>query len=587
VGSSRRRAAAFHVMALLLTVASAVGSPPRAEASGAVTERVSVSATGAEANDASGYDGNASVISQDGRFVTFVSSASNLVPGDTNGVADVFVRDRINGTTERISVSSGGIQADGVCVPTAISGDGRLVAFVSLASNLVPGDTNGAFDIFVRDRLTATTQRVSVSSSGRQGDADSLAAGMSADGRFVAFDSEASDLVAADTNHVADVFLRDRLSGTTERVSVSSAGVQGDAGSAANIVIPAVSEDGRYVAFESDATNLVADDTNRVSDVFTRDRLAGSTELVSLRSGDYPAGSASCCELSMTPDGRYVAFTTDDELGSDDSNLVADVYLRDMQRGIVERISVSGSGGQANDRSHVGSISADGRFVAFVSFASNLVPGDRNGAFDAFVRDRAAGATERVSVSSDGAGGNANSDGVAISGDGRWVAFASFASNLVPSDTNGVADLFVRPVGAPVVECGGVPATIIGTASGETIDGTPGRDVIVAFGGNDVISGGGGDDMICAGSGDDAVHGGPGDDRIHAGSGDDLVAGGAGHDGVFGSRGSDVVRGGEGPDIVQGGGGDDALDGGRGDDVCRGGSGIDGVTRCEQVSGVP
>ena len=417
-------------------LAVAIGAAVPAWAGG-VTERVSVSTGGGQANDGS-FD---PALSADGRFVAFYSRASNLVPGDTNGFDDVFVRDRRQGRTERVSVGPGGVQgdADSYGLP-AISADGRFVAFVSGATNLVPGDTNGFVQVFVRDRQTGTTQRVSVGPRGAKGDADSFDPAISAGGRFVAFTSWASNLVPGDTNDTTDVFVRDRQTGTTRRVSVGPRGVQGDAGSYG----PALSADGRFVAFQSSATNLVPGDTNGAGDVFVRDRRTRRTERVSVSTGgvqsDRSSGSA-----AISADGRFVAFySAATNLVPGDTNGAGDVFVRDRRTGRTERASVS-TGGVQGDRegSDSPAISADGRFVAFVSWASNLVPVDTL-VGDVFVRDRRAGTTRRVSVGPGGVQGNGTSYFPALSADGRFVAFPSIASNLVPGDTNDVFDVFVR-----------------------------------------------------------------------------------------------------------------------------------------------
>src|SRR5437016_8015596 len=253
------------------------------------TERVSVASGGTEGNGAS----LSSALSADGRFVAFVSAATDLVAADTNGVSDVFVHDRQTGATERVSVASGGAEGNGssgligFAFPPALSADGRFIAFVSFATNLVAGDTNGATDVFVHDRQTGTTERVSVASGGTQSNAASLGSALSADGRFVAFQSDATNLVAGDTNGATDVFVRDRQTGMTERVSVASDGTQANNVSS----YPALSADGRFVAFESDATNLVAGDTNGATDVFVHDRQTGATERVSAAYCRTPQGN--------------------------------------------------------------------------------------------------------------------------------------------------------------------------------------------------------------------------------------------------------------------------------------------------------
>ncbi|MBM4080995.1 MAG: hypothetical protein FJ278_14920, partial [Planctomycetes bacterium] len=219
-------------------------------------------------------------ISSDGRFVAFFGDATNLAAGDTNDREDVFVYDRQTDTAERVSVSSTGAQANGHSQDPALSADGRYVAFTSWASDLVGGDANGTSDIFLHERQTDTTQRVSVSSSGDDADGRSSAPALSADGDYVAFQSEATNLVPGDTNSSEDVFLYHRSTATVQRVSVSSSGGQADQASSA----PALSSDGGYVAFVSSAHNLVDEDTNNQDDIFVYERSTGEVERVSVAS---------------------------------------------------------------------------------------------------------------------------------------------------------------------------------------------------------------------------------------------------------------------------------------------------------------
>jgi Tol biopolymer transport system component len=406
-----------------------------------VTERVSIATSGAQGNGDSGNGFSPCIsVSADGRYVAFYSLASNLVPGDTNGAHDVFVHDRQSKTIERVSVGSGGAQADGSSLGPSTSADGRFVAFESYATNLVPGDANGVVDVFVRDRQNGTTEFVSVDSNGIQGNDDSALASISADGRYVAFASFATNLVPGDTNDASDVFVHDRQTGTTERVSVDSGGLQGNNGSS----YPSISADGRYVAFHSVASNLVAGDTNGSYDVFVHDRQSGLTERISVDSTGIQ-GNFSSSFPSISADGRCVAFTSvATNLVVGDTNFTDDVFVRDRQSGTTERVSVDSSAGQGNDSSRYPSISADARRIAFFSYASNLVPGDMNAHADVFVHDRQSGTTERASVGSGGAEGNNESQFPSISADGRYVAFVSRASNLVSDDTNNALDVFVR-----------------------------------------------------------------------------------------------------------------------------------------------
>jgi archaellum component FlaF (FlaF/FlaG flagellin family) len=402
-------------------------------------------------------DSYAQSVSADGRFVGFDSNAWNLVPGDTNENTDVFVSDRVTGTTARVDVTSSGAQAHGLPRGKAtgangggmVSANGRYVAFDSAASNLVPGDANGVRDVFVRDRVKGTTVRVSVSSTGEQGDGNSFVDGIRADGRYVVFDSDASNLVPGDTNRAGDIFVHDRLTGTTERVSVSSTGRQADDFSD----FAAISADGRVVAFTSSANNLVSADSGAGTQVFAHDMLKGTTELVSIGTGGVSANDESD-QPSISGDGRYVAFeSAASNLVPDDTNNAQDVFVRDRRTATTELVSVSSSGAQGNDESGDPTISADGRVVAFDSGASNLVAGQTNPNQEVFVHDRSTGTTEQVSVSGTGAQANDESFNYwpgGISRDGRFVAFDSIASNLVAARTgysplgSHVMDVFVR-----------------------------------------------------------------------------------------------------------------------------------------------
>jgi len=347
---------------------------------------------------------------------------------------------------ERVSVASDGTQADGESIAPFITPNGRFVAFSSRAGNLVPGDTNGQRDAFVHDRRTGRTARVSVASDGTEGNGDSTTVGISADGRFVTVGSSASNLVAGDTNAVNDVFLHDRRTGRTTRVSVASDGTQGDRFSGGGTLTP----DGRFVGFQSGATNLVPGDTNGVRDEFVHDRQTGQTTRVSMASDGTQANGDSLSR-SLSADGRFAAFfSLASNLVPGDTNGTPDVFLHDRQTGQTTRVSVASDGSQADDRCGFGFevISAGGRFVTFPCLASNLVAGDTNGAWDVFVHDRGTGATTRVNVTSDGAQSAGDEAATApfssISKGGRFVVFRSGAGDLVDGDTNGVRDTFVH-----------------------------------------------------------------------------------------------------------------------------------------------
>lgn len=431
------------IAVLLLAVASyiVVSSilPSAAKAKGwSVIDRVSVSSTGLAGNKDSFY----ASISANGRYVAFSSDASNLIWGDTNKTADVFVFDRLTRRTERVSVSSWGVQGNGDHLYPSISADGRYVAFISDSSNLVPGDTNGRADVFVHDRRLHLTERVSVSSSGAEADGDSYFPSISADGRYVAFSSDATNLVGDDTNKKADVFVHDRWTRRTERVSVAASGAQGEG----DHLFSCISADGRYVVFVSDSSNLVSGDTNGTADVFVRDRWTHRTERVSI-SSDGLEGDGEHLSPCISADGRYVAFISNSKnLVKGDTNNVADVFVYDREKGRTERVSVSTAGRQGDKDSYSPSISADGRYVAFISDAANLTPGDRNERADVFVYDRKAERIQRAGESERGVVGNADPAFPCISADGSCVAFVSGADNIVPGDLNGVLDVFVSSV---------------------------------------------------------------------------------------------------------------------------------------------
>ncbi|MEG4109788.1 calcium-binding protein [Microcoleus sp. S13_C5] len=487
--------------------------------------RVSVDSAG---NQANGFS-NAYSISANGRFVAFQSQASNLVPGDTNNKNDIFVRDLSTNTTTRVSVDSAGIQGNNDSFNPSISADGRFVAFASF-SNLVPEDTNNTSDIFVRDLLTNTTTRVSVDSAGNQGNSLSNNSAISADGRFVAFQSYASNLVPGDTNNRFDIFVRDLSTNTTTRASVDSAGNQGNSDS----LTPSISADGRFVAFTSFASNRLGETNNR-DDIFVRDLLTNTTTRVSVDSAGNP-GNSDSSSPSISADGRFVAFQ------SQASNLVpgdtnnffnqAKIFVRDLSTNTTTRVSVNSAGIQGDENSFNPSISADGRFVAFTSRSSNLVPGDTNNKQDIFVRDLSTNTTTRVSVDSGGDRGQYDDAlfGPLISADGRFVAFASGASNLVPGDTNNTTDIFVSDTSNTSGGINNPPNLINGTPGNDVITGTPGNDTINGLAGDDVLTGLRGNDIINGGDGSDNLSGGKGFDTLNGGLGNDILVGGAGND---------------------------------------------------------
>ena len=403
-------------------------------------ERVSVDSSGAEGDSSSGLNSSSS-ISSNGRYVAFSSGSSNLVVGDTNISSDIFVHDRNTGTTTRVSLNTGGTQGYGASSAPSLSADARYVAFHSYAHNLVAGDTNNRRDIFVHDRNTGITTRVSLSTDGTQSDGNSDIPSLSADGRYVTFVSDARNLVAGDTNNRQDIFVHDRNTGITTRVSLNTDGTEGNSRSDT----PSLSEDARYVTFSSDSSNLVQGDTNSNYDIFVHDRNTGITTRVSLNT-DSTEGNVSSFAPSISADGQFVAFASyADNLVAGDTNNEVDIFVHDRNTGTTTRVSLNTDGTEGNSRSDTPSLSEDGRYVTFSSVSSNLVPGDTNSEVDIFVYDRNTGITDRASLSTDSSQSDDTSSAPSLSTDGRYVTFVSDASNLVLGDTNGASDIFVTP----------------------------------------------------------------------------------------------------------------------------------------------
>jgi Tol biopolymer transport system component len=438
-------------------------------ATAAVTERVSLSTSGAQGNDISGRLSRPDV-NANGHIVVFDSQASNLVANDTNGkTVDVFARDRRTNRTTLVSVSSNEQQGSSSSSAPVVSADGRYVAFSS-NSALVGNDTNQVADVYLRDREAGTTIRVSVAADGTQADDSSFGAAMTSDGRFIAFVSDATNLVPGKTMFPRDVYVKNVQTGAIEVASLADDESEGNSSAAP----PDISADGRFVAFASFASNMVPGDLNDAFDVFVRDLQLDTTERVSVSSAE-AEGDAPSTKPAINADGRYVAYSSNaTNLVPMDLNEANDIFLRDRVAGTTERVSVSNSENEGNGQSDGPGIrgglsfgpdiDASGRLVVFDSIATNLVAGDTNTCEpfyqnppgicpDVFVRDRTAGTTTRVSVASDGTQGNRASTDPAINSTGLVVAFFSSASNLVPGDTNfcpvfpdpgSCPDIFVR-----------------------------------------------------------------------------------------------------------------------------------------------
>ncbi len=373
----------------------------------------------------------------------------DVIPGDyivrevqQDGWQQTFPTLGVSGI-ERVSLDSNGIEGNGSSATPSISADGRFVVFKSESSNLVPNDTNGVSDVFIYDRQTDQTQLVTRAANGDSANAPS-AGSVSADGHYVVFESRATNLVPGFVPEGQNlIYVWERQTGLIEVVSLNANGDHPNLDS----TNPQISADGRYVALQSVATNLLPaplpDGTP--SQIYVIDRQTGQVELLSVNSagaeGDAPSKSP-----RISADGRFVTFDSlATNLVNDDTNGSADVFVYDRLTRQLERVSVNADGDEGDGQSTGATVSADGRYVAFESTAKNLIPGevDENNFFDVFVRDRDTGEVERVSVSSESIKGNLDSFSGRISDDGRFVAFKSDASNLVLGDTNNKTDVFV------------------------------------------------------------------------------------------------------------------------------------------------
>lgn len=420
-----------------LWVLAMVWLPAAAGAQG--IERISVSSAGIGGNGTSALACRTAPITADGRYLVFQSEAPDLVADDGNGVTDVFLRDRLLGTTTRLSVDTAGGDSDGPSMSPCIARNGRWVVFASDATDLVVGDTAGFTDIFVLDLQSGTTVRVSVDDAGGEADGGSRNPSISADGRLVVFASDAADLIAGDGNGEADIFLRDLDLGLNERVSVDVDGNDPDA----NSWIPIVNGAGRYVAFHSGADDLVPGDGGG-ADIFVRDRQLAVTVRVSADplGGDPDASSFGA---NISSDGRHVLFWSyATNLVPGDTNGFEDVFVHDLDPGTTSRVSLRGDGGQITDLpSRGGNLSGDGRFAVYNTASDQPVAGDVNGAEDVFSLDRATGELLILSRNAAGVQGDGDSNNPKITPGGEVVLFQSIAGNLVDGDSNGAVDVFL------------------------------------------------------------------------------------------------------------------------------------------------
>ncbi|WOH39431.1 thrombospondin type 3 repeat-containing protein [Thalassotalea fonticola] len=409
----------------------------------AETERVSVSSTGVQGNFDSGFFFQGNAVSSDGRYVAFHSEANNLDTADTDDVRDIYVYDRQSDTVALVSKNTAGVTGNGNSHQPSMSDDGRYVAFRSHSTNLNAADTDTLPDIYVYDRQSDTLALISKNTAGVKGNGWSTFPSISGDGRYVAFRSHSTNLDAADTDTWADIYLYDRQDDVMELVSKNAAGVKGNGYS----YTPSVSGDGGYVTFSSRSTNLDAADTDTREDIYVYDRQDDVLELVS-KSTAGVKGNYDSNKPSISANGRYVAFSSfATNLDATDTVIGYDIYVYDRQDDVLELMSKSTAGVVGNSASNRPSISGDGRYVAFYSLADNLDAADIDTRQDIYAYDRQSDTVTLVSKNTAGVKGNDISYYPAISDDGSVVVFSSLSSNLVDNDTNEHYDVFVRDFG--------------------------------------------------------------------------------------------------------------------------------------------
>ncbi|WP_164886837.1 beta strand repeat-containing protein [Piscinibacter defluvii] len=526
----------------------------------------SISTTGQAANSGSTY----ASMSGDGRLVAFFSTATNLVGSDTNFANDIFVRDLVSGQTIRVSTNSAGVEANGGSSEASLSMNGRYVVFYSIATNLVSGDTNGVGDVFVKDLQTGQTTRASTGLAGEEANGSCFDTTISADGHFVLFTSSASSLVAGDGNGTNDVFLKDLQTGSMTLLSRSNAAV-GDLASGN----AAISADGRVVAFDSAATNLIAGDTNGVGDIFVRNLVTGSLQRASTDAAGLQ-GNGTSLNASLSADGRYVCFESSaNNLVAGDTNGSSDVFVKDLVSGAVTLVSQRADGTLGSSFSGNATLSADGRYVAFYSAAGNLVDTDHNGWYDVFVKDLRTGDIERLGVAPDGSSGTPTimtfSWHPEFSADGSTISFTSPSRSLLPGDpTNGVQ---VYTVANPLF--------------GATLAGGAGNDVYQVQRSGDVI-------VEAAGAGVDTVRSSV--SLRLADNVENLVLTGSASIDATGNSGANVLSGNAGDNRLDGQGGADTasysgaagavvVDLDNGDAQDTGGAGVDTLVSIEHLVG--
>ncbi len=550
-----------------------------------VTEinRLSTSVAETQGNDYS----SGGIFSPDEDTVLFSSYANNLVANDTNGVADIFIKDINSGIITRISTDVTDAQANNNSLDAVFSPDGSQIAFTSTATNLIAGDTNGQSDIFVKDLGTGVVTRFSTSAAGVQGNFGSSNAIFSPDGTKIAFESNANNLVAGDTNFSKDIFIKDLGTGAITRVSTDIASTESDGDS----YYAQFSPDGSSIAFVSTATNLIAGDTNGVADVFIKDLGTGTVTRVSTDATGAEGNQDSSIystytdayHLAFSPDGNKIAFTSyADNLVTGDINNDADVFVKDLNTGTITNISANVA--EEFYESYNSVFLPDGNSIAFLKRIELLgfgtPPLEQT---YIYLKNLTSGALTLISKNVDGAIANSEFNDINFSTDGMHFIASSYATNLVGSDTNATQDIFLFTLEDIIPTPSHIGLTLYGSSSNREITGSSDDDLL--FGGTgyydpeddaDILDGGKGNDRIYGNGGNDKLIGGYGHDKLYGGEGDDLIFGGNNRI-VDPTDDADTIDGGGGEDTIYGNGDNDIISGGTGNDLIFGGYGNDTI----------
>ena len=542
------------------------------------------------ASDGTKGDGPSDVpsISASGTAVAFTSFATNFDPSDTDSANDVYVKDLTTGDVSLASTSGSGVKGNSGSGAPSIAGSGTTVAFESGSTNLDPGDTDNVLDIYVKDLTTGDLTLASTSDTGTKGIGQSLEPSLSKAGNRVAFSSDSSNLDPADTDGVFDIFVKKLVTGDIVLASITRGGVKGDATSSHADISP----NGKRVAFDTTADNLNSGDADKTSDVYVK--ILGTGKLILASTSDAGVkGTGVSEDPSLSTKGTKVAFSSSSNLDPGDRHTGFDVYVKNLSTGDIQLASTSDTGVNANGDSVNPVLSADGKRVAFASTATNLDPADTSNDWDVYVKDLVTGDISLASTSSDGVKGEGDfslaGPSVSISGKGRFVAFDTLAS-LDSRDADSLPDTYVKePYLCTIVGTSG-DDTITGTPGNDVICGRDGSDTIDGAGGNDVVFGEGGDDVLLGGPGDDATDGGTGADTLDYSASANSVAidlsegtavGGDATGDTF--AGIENVQGSDYPDELTGDGGDNTLIGLGGDDVLAGGGGADTLSGLDGI----